>query len=183
MPRYVRAMDFGVLVPLMGILLAAWAAYQAGVRQDSRRWLRERRAELYVDLLVEAHAEKEWALAELVQREVMEIDADPESRLEAGREWRQEHDRLIPDLHLKPKDRALLGARMAAYATPEVIALFHAIGRGVAFRLPSGRYAIAFEVEEAFDAFEERVRRELGNPPGEGKRHPLSGRWRLTARQ
>jgi len=33
-------------------------AYRLTLRQDAIRWLRERRAQLYVDLRTEAHAEQ-----------------------------------------------------------------------------------------------------------------------------
>lgn len=70
---------------------AVFVAYQAGVHQDRKRWYRERRAELYIDLLVEAYAEKEWCLMTMSRREMTaefgELDERDEAlyaRLEAA---------------------------------------------------------------------------------------------------
>jgi hypothetical protein len=156
-------MDVGALVPLLVAPFAAWAAYLAGVRQDSRRWLRERRAELYVDVLVESYAEKQWALGVLAEREIADVEEDSERRREAVAEWREDYDRLIPDLRLSPTERARLAARMDAYGTGEVARLFGQIERGILFPLREGRYAQPFEVEAAFDAAQVQIRRELGN--------------------
>ncbi len=156
-------MVVSLLVSLLLVPFAAWAAYLSGVRQDSRRWLRERRAELYVDLLVEAFAEKQWALSILTEREIADIEEDPERRREAAREWREEHDRLIPGVRMGPVERARLGARMDAYGTAEVARLFGAIGRGLLLPLRGGRSPSTFEVEESFDTLQARIRQELGN--------------------
>jgi hypothetical protein len=51
-----------------------WVAFRLALRQDQARWLREQRAQLYVDLLTEAHAEKEhleYTLADDDTRESM----------------------------------------------------------------------------------------------------------------
>lgn len=156
-------MDAGIFVPLLVALLAAWAAYLAGVRQDAHRWLRERRAELYIDLLVEGHAEKQWALGVLAEREIADTEDEPERRREAVAEWRADNDRLIPDLRLSPLERARLAARMDAYGTHAVADRFSRIEKGVLFPLPEGRYVLPMEVEDAFDALQAQIRRELGN--------------------
>lgn len=159
------AVDLGAVTGLAAIPFAAWAAYQAGVRQDAKRWLRERRADLYVDLLVEGHAEKEWALTEVTQKELLTIGDDPEQSLRDAQEWREKTDRLLPDLRLPQIERARLGARMAAYATPDVVAKFNAIGRPVGPPLPYRRPLTSYDIETAFAAFESQVRRELGSLP------------------
>ena len=152
-----------LLISIVVVPFAAWTAYQFGVRQDRQKWLREQRAELYVDLLVEGYAEKQWCIGQLVHREMIDASepGDPYGRVA---EWKRDRDQLIPDVRLEPVARAKLGARMAAYSTPEVARLFNAIGQGVLHPLPSGWFATTYTVETAFDQLEARIREELGNP-------------------
>ena len=41
-------------------VVVPWMAFRLALRQDRARWLRGQRAQLYVDLLTEAHAEQEY---------------------------------------------------------------------------------------------------------------------------
>lgn len=148
----------GALTLVVGAA-AVFVAYQAGVHQDRKRWYRERRAELYVDLLVEAYAEKQWCLLAINKRETVaqtgRLDADDEAR------YAQAEARLPP--RLEPAERARLGARMAAYGSREVGALFSRIGPGVLWPTLGGRFALSSEVENAFDDVEAQIRKELGD--------------------
>lgn len=147
----------GFVVLAVG-LMTAFVGYQAGVRQDRRRWYRERRAELYVDVLVEAYAEEQWCLNALTRRELAQIGASEHG--DDGLDALAASDAQ----RLEPQERARLGARMAAYGSQEVVKLFGALGRGVAFPTLDGRFAQTWDVEQAFDALEAQIRKELGDP-------------------
>lgn len=79
------------------------------------RWLRERCAELYVDLLTEAVAEREWLQYAL---------ADEETQKRA--------DSFFKDVRLSPSDRARLGARAAIVGSRPVNRLFTDLSREAA---------------------------------------------------
>ena len=87
----------------------AVAKSQDGARA---RWLREQRAQLYVDLLTEAYAE---------QQHFEYTTADDESR-ERMREY-------FVDLRLPPLERARLGARGTIFASRAVNQAFNRLGR------------------------------------------------------
>jgi len=55
------SIGFGVIIAVT----VPWMTFRLALRQDQARWLREQRAELYVDLLTEAHAETQWLEYEL----------------------------------------------------------------------------------------------------------------------
>ena len=50
--------------------------FLAGLRQDKIRWARENRAELYIDLLAEAHAAHQWMLKKSDRRPTSPCLAD-----------------------------------------------------------------------------------------------------------
>ena len=54
-------------------LLVAIIGFWLALRQDKVRWVREKRSELYIDLLAEAHAEEQWMVNRLTAREIREI--------------------------------------------------------------------------------------------------------------
>ena len=70
-------------------------AYRLTLRQDAIRWLRERRAGLYVDLLTEAHAEQAYLAfvtsSDIAREQMREVFAETDTRLppEAGPARRQ----------------------------------------------------------------------------------------------
>ena len=128
-----------LLISVIVVPYAAWTAYQFGVRQDRQKWLREQRAELYVDLLVEGYGEKQWCIGHL-HRDMIDA-SEPGDQYGRVAEWKRDRDQLTPDVRLEPAARAKLGARMAACSTPEVARLFNAIGQGVLYPLPSGGFA------------------------------------------
>jgi hypothetical protein len=93
-----------VLAPASAVLVA-WVAFRFALQQDARRWSRERRAEVYVDALVEASAEMDSMRGELAVRQ----GVDP---ADLGR---------FPDDHLPSLERKRLGARLLVFASRDVI--------------------------------------------------------------
>jgi hypothetical protein len=128
-----------------------WVAFRLALRQDQARWLREQRAQLYVDLLTEAYAEKEWleyAMADDETRETMRT--------------------YFHDLRLPPLERARLGARGTIFASKTVNLLFNRLGgeAGRAMLNPRRdegvRLVTRMAMAGALDKLEGAVRRELG---------------------
>jgi hypothetical protein len=122
----------------------------AGATHDRERWLRDRRAELYVDVLTEAHAEREY------------FDYDI-----ADDETRERKRRNYVDLRLPPFERARLGARGTAFASRNVNRLFNHVqseALDATWRRPQheGERAVArVRVGGAFGELEAAIRREL----------------------
>jgi hypothetical protein len=60
-------------------------AYRLTLRQDEIRWLRERRAQIYVDLLTEAHAEQAYLAfitsSDHAREGMREVFAETDTRL------------------------------------------------------------------------------------------------------
>jgi hypothetical protein len=84
-------------------------AYRLTLRQDAIRGLRERRAQLYVDLLTEAHAEQAYLAF---------ITSSDQAR-EGKREVFAETDTRLP-----PPERSRLGAKGSIFGSPKVNGLF-----------------------------------------------------------
>jgi len=57
------------LAPSAVAIVVPWLAFQYALRQDRQRWSRERRAEVYIDLLVEVSAERYWLARQLTLEE------------------------------------------------------------------------------------------------------------------
>lgn len=140
-------------LPVVGAMLVAVVAAVIGfglaLQQDKRRWVREKRAELYIDMLSEAYAEVQW---------INETTRPADDRFPAS----------MPDTRMSPAERVRLGARATAYATPGVTKLFNEIGRGFmgyTFVPHEDGDAIAQRVitDRAFAALEDRIKLELGN--------------------
>jgi hypothetical protein len=135
------------VVPILVALLVAWLGFRFALTQDHRRWARERRAELYVDLLQEVSAEREWVSAWAVAVATGEpMGADV-------------RDDRMPSL-----ERRRLGARAAAYASPEVVRRWN-VANGLGFRIVLGQegpplVALA-RLEVAGRDLEQQVRREF----------------------
>jgi hypothetical protein len=116
---------------------------------------RERRAELYVDLLAEAHAEQQYVEFAM---------ADEETR-EAARDHFTATDTRLP-----PLERARLGARGTIFASQTVNRLFNRLmaegGRALfnLDRLPpdAARLRARVRVGGIIDELEAAVRHELG---------------------
>jgi hypothetical protein len=108
-------MELGTLVALLSAGLAAIVAvyvpvmtFRLALRQDHARWLREQRAQLYIELLAEAHAEQQYFEYETAADETQE---------------RMRRD--FVDLRLPPIERARLGARATIAASGTVNARFN----------------------------------------------------------
>jgi hypothetical protein len=84
-------------------------AYRLILRRDSIRWLRERRAQLYVDMLTQARAEQFY----------LGFNTSSDTAREQMREVFAETDTRLP-----PLERARLGARCSLFASPKVRGLY-----------------------------------------------------------
>lgn len=107
---------FSLIVTTIVAVVVPFLAFQFAVRQEKVRWLREQRAQYYVDLLTEAYAEKQHLEYEM---------ADEETR-----QYMRAH---YVDLRLPPAERAKLGARGNVFGAAEVNRAFNRI-QTVAFR-------------------------------------------------
>jgi len=84
-------------------------AYQLNLRRDAIRWLRAHRAQLYVEMLLQARAEQ-FYLSFITSSDIAR---------EGMREVLAETDTRLP-----PLERALLGANGSVFASPEVRGLY-----------------------------------------------------------
>jgi hypothetical protein len=62
---YNPSANASTIIALTSVIVSAaikvtvpWVAFRLTLRQDQARWLREQRAQVYVDILVEAYAEQ-----------------------------------------------------------------------------------------------------------------------------
>ena len=143
-------------------------AYRLTLRQDAIRGLRERRAQLYVDLLTEAHAEQAYLAfitsSEQAREQMREVFAATDTRL-------------------PPLERARLGAQGSVFGSQQVTGLYDLL---MAEAWPVSLYPGRFRADEArmrvlartaglLGELEVAVRRELGadrislgtGPPGD----------------
>ena len=154
-----------VIITATPLVLVALLGFWLALRQDERRWLREKRADLYIDLMAEGYAEHNWVRHELTAIEIREIADKNGTDQDAGQrgvdDWRDRFGGMT-DTRLPVSERALLGARMSAFATVEVIRLFNAIG-ACSPLLPRRGQAAALKIKlsMAWAAFESGVRSEL----------------------
>src|SRR2546428_6525719 len=75
-------------------IVVPWFTFRLALRQDRLRRLRDQRAQLYVDLLTEAHAEKEFFEFDIADNETRELMSVHRT-----------------DLRLPPLERSRLGSR------------------------------------------------------------------------
>jgi hypothetical protein len=129
--------------------------YRLTLRQDAIRWLRERRAQLYVDLLTEAHAEQFYLAF------VTSSDTAREQMREAF---------AATDTRLPPLERARLGASGSVFGSPKVCGLYDLLmaeawpvslnpGR---FRSDEARMRVLARAAGILGELDAAVRRELG---------------------
>jgi hypothetical protein len=139
-------------------------AFRLTLRRDAIGWLRERRAQLYVDLLVQAHAEQAY-LAFITSNDTA----------------RQQMREVLAatDTRLPPLERSRLGARGSVFGSPLVRGLYDLF---MAEAWPVSLYSARFRSDKArmqvlartagiLGELEAAVRRELGAdriPPGTG---------------
>ena len=69
-----------------------WVSFRLTLRVDHKRWLREQRAQFYVDLLTEAYAEQQW-----LEQDV----ADDETRDRLRSRFSDPNPRVSRDMHLE----------------------------------------------------------------------------------
>ena len=165
-------MDFGNIVALGAALLAAVVAvavpvwtFNRTLELDRIKWLRDQRAQLYIDMLAEAYAEKQWFLDLMTRREITLIE-------ERDGDQRRGPSRAdfppSPDLRLSPTERSKLGARGAVFASTEVSVAFNtfngALGRRslIPPQSEGDAHMAKVQAEELFDALSTVTRNELG---------------------
>jgi hypothetical protein len=155
-------MNAQTVVALVSVLLATIIAvavpvmtFRLALRQDAIRWLREQRAQLYVELLAEAHAEQQY----------LEFATADEETREAARDHF-----TATDTRLSPLERARLGARGTIFGSQTANQLFNRLmaegGRVLLNldRLPPDAAALQARVRIGgiMDELEAAVRHELG---------------------
>ncbi|SCL36292.1 hypothetical protein GA0070624_5513 [Micromonospora rhizosphaerae] len=169
---YPARVDAGEFIALGAALLAAVVAIAVPVWTFKRtleleriKWVRDQRAQLYIDILAEAYAEKQWFLDLMTRREITLIEErDGEER----RGPSQADFPPGPDLRLGPVERSKLGARGALFASAEVSKAFNAfsgvLGRCSLIQPQSEAEAHIANVQadELFDALSTAIRNELG---------------------
>jgi len=154
-------MDASTKVALLAALLAAVVAvavplmtFRFAMRQDHVRWVRDQRAELYVDMLAEAYAEQEW----------LKLETAPPETQEKARQ-------TFTDTRMGRVERARLGARGAILGSRPVNQLFNQVS-SEAFRLllssriegnPDAiQLLVDIRLGGRIDELREAIRRELG---------------------
>lgn len=146
-----------LLIPLVVVVFGFWFA----LRQDKIRWARERRTDLYIDLLAEAYAEHEWMATELTALEMFAVGEPHGNGALREAEYREKSDRL-PDARLPARERAVLGVRGLAFASGEVSALFNALRSCYPLGVqPDAAAGLKIKAGLAFDALEQQIREEL----------------------
>jgi hypothetical protein len=130
-------------------------AYRLTLRQDAVRWLREHRAQLYVDLLTEAHAEQYYlgfiTSSDTAREQMREVFAETDTRL-------------------PPLERARLGANGSVFASPKVRGLYELLFAEAwpvslnpeRFRSDEARIQVLARTAGILGDLEATVRRELG---------------------
>lgn len=142
-----HAKAYVLAVELISILFAAFVGFRLVLRQDERRWSRERRADVYVDLLVEATAERDWLSKQLTDAEVGESSRD-----------------VLPDDRMPSRERRLLDARLAAFSSPEVLRRhnqFNTVGMQLLGIQQHDAAGVKVQVDFALDALQRQIRHEL----------------------
>lgn len=133
-------------------IFVPWFTFRFALKQSRFDRLHDQRAQLYIDLLTEAHAEKEYFEYDIA-------DDDTRKRMSAYR----------TDLRLPPMERARLGSRGTIFASRTVNGLFTKL-QGLALMTTmvgrpknEGERAVArLAVFDAFSALEAQVRKEMG---------------------
>jgi len=151
-------MDTGDVITLVSLAITTivavvipYLAFRFAVQQEKTRWLREQRAQFYIDLMTEAYAEKEHLEYEL-----------------ADEETRERMRSYYVDLRLPPAERAKLGARGNVLGAREVNKAFNQI-QAIAFQslLPPSEPGDAtitrrMRIDGAIEALQAAIQRDLG---------------------
>jgi len=136
----------GDAVAVVTAVLVGWLGFRFAIRQDERRWSREQRAQVYIELLAESSAELDDLQHRLAERELGEPLERP-----------GEDDRMAS------RDRRLLAARVGAFGSREVVRRWNRfIGLGMKAGLALG-WEAAYQpaADIAFDDLEKQIRHEL----------------------
>lgn len=139
-------------LPAAVAIIVPWFAFRYALRQEHSRWLREQRAALYADFLVEALAEQEWC-----QHAMASEDTQASANFE--------------DLRLPRLERARLGARGSSLGSKEVNLLFNKVGTVIgrihlAYSLGQvdrdlAQMQLRMQAGKAFDLLEAAIREEM----------------------
>lgn len=148
-----------------------WFAFRYALRQEHTRWIREQRAPLYADMLVEARAEQLWCQYAMSSESTQAIARFEDTRLPA-------------------LERARLGARGTTIGSRRVNQAFNRIGAIIgqihmAFSLEqidrdTAQLQLRMQAGQAFDRLEAAIRTELDTdrPPARlgrrGRSYPSS---------
>ncbi|MEU2403452.1 hypothetical protein ABZ609_03870 [Streptomyces rubiginosohelvolus] len=145
------ALAAAVLAAVVAIAVP-WFAFRYALRQEHTRWIREQRAPLYADMLVEARAEQLWCQYVMSSESTQAI-----SRFE---------DTRLPTL-----ERARLGARGTTIGSQQVNRAFNQVGAVIgqihmAYTLEqvnrdTAQLQLRMQAGQAFDQLEAAIRAEL----------------------
>lgn len=140
------------LVTAAVAITVPWCAFRYALRQEHVRWLREQRAVLYADMLVEALAERNWCQYAMSDEATQAIAP-------------------YENLRLPPLERARLGARGSSLGSREVNTCFNRVLATVGqihmahalaqLDRDAAQMRLRVEGGRAFDLLEAAVRREL----------------------
>ena len=150
-----------VLAPSAVAIFVTWLTFRYALLREQRQWSREQRAQVYVDLLVEASAEQTWLEYELSQADMRPEDRTP-----------------FPDHRMNDRERRRLGARVLAYGSEEVIKRHNRFSTEGSWAIPpyggkdeAQRQSGRVHTGLAFAALEAQIRLELEGEHG-------APRWR-----
>jgi hypothetical protein len=140
--------------PTVVAIVVPWLAFRYALLREQRQWSREQRAQVYVDLLVEASAELDWL------RHTLAFADTPAHDVPA-----------FQDRRMNDEARRRLGARVLAYGSQEVVRRHNALsGEGLwalmQIRDEFERNAARINNELAFDALQAQIRLELVSEQG-----------------
>jgi hypothetical protein len=140
-----------VLATALVAVIVPYVTFRLSVGHDQARWLREQRAALYVDVLIEVHAEQQWF-------EYATSDDDTRERMSM----------YFEDLRLPSPERARLAARGTVFGSRAVNARFNQL-EGILARSSlirpgdeGERSVVRVNIGDAADALQSAIRRELG---------------------
>jgi hypothetical protein len=142
------------LALILVAIVVPWLTFRYALRREQRQWSREQRAQVYVDLLVEASAERDW-----LNHMIANVDVPKEDQMS------------LPDHRMDDLERRRLGARVLAYGSREVVRRHNALSTEgfwalLRIRDAAERNAARIHSELAFDALQAQIRLELESEQG-----------------
>ncbi|PWR08994.1 hypothetical protein DKT68_13465 [Micromonospora acroterricola] len=165
-------MDAENIVALVAALLAGTVAvavpvwtFRRTLELERIKWVRDQRAQLYIDMLTEAYAEKQWFLDLMTRHEIALIEAREGDELRGPS---RADFPPSPDLRLGPVERAKLGARGSVFASPDVAKAFNtfsaALGRVslIPPRSDGETHMAKVQADQLFDVLSDTISSELG---------------------